>query len=598
MSYIGNEPRFTQFPSKFFNGDGSSQTVTLDYAPPNKAAILVFIAGVRQDTDAYTLTGTSLTFTGTVPSGTDNVQVVHLGLTVQVPAPADDTITTAKIQDDAVTSAKILDGAIVDADVNASAAIDATKIANGSVTSTEFQYIGGLTSDAQTQIDSKGASTSVIANQDDIALLGFKVAANGSLARYNLVDQSIDAFEDASGVDASASTAEVRNASNYYYGEASVTPSITSNEDSTGTDGDYTWYKWTTVTSSGSYVNDTTQDHEHMIVAGGGGGGGSISGAGSGGGGAGGYRTAAALSLVGGTTYTISVGAGGASTVSGSTDGASGSASSLSGSDITDVTSAGGGGGGAATPTTNADGLDGGSGGGSGGSGSSAAGGTGGDSSPVTSPVQGYRGGNQTGGGGYGVGGGGSSAQGVDGGYPSGSAGGAGTSNDIAGSPVTYATGGTAGTGGTSAAPANTGDGGGGAGQANDGAAGGSGIVVLRRLTGPVLAEGADMTLVSNAQTAEAAPTNGDLVMTISNGAGTTTVNTDIKAYIARDGSDYTVAVTLVDQGDTGGHTILTANGVDLSGETSGTSMRWKITTHNQSASKTTRIQAVSLGWS
>ena len=106
------------------------------------------------------------------------------------------------------------------------------------------------------------------------------------------------------------------------------------------------------------------------------------------------------------------------------------------------------------------------------------------------------------------------------------------------------------------------------------------------------------MTLISNAQTAEAVPTNGDLVMTISNGTGTTTVNTDIKAYITRDGSDYTTAVTLVDQGDTGGHTILIANGVDLTGETSGTSMRWKIETLNQSASKETRIQAVSLGWS
>ena len=62
------------------------------------------------------------------------------------------------------------------------------------------------------------ATSGVTANQDDIALLGFKVAANGSLARYNLVDQSIDAFEDASGVDASASTDEVRNAANYYSG--------------------------------------------------------------------------------------------------------------------------------------------------------------------------------------------------------------------------------------------------------------------------------------------------------------------------------------------------------------------------------------------
>ena len=44
---------------------------------------------------------------------------------------------------------------ITNSEINASAAIDATKIADGSVTSTEFQYINTLTSNAQTQIDSK-----------------------------------------------------------------------------------------------------------------------------------------------------------------------------------------------------------------------------------------------------------------------------------------------------------------------------------------------------------------------------------------------------------------------------------------------------------
>ena len=46
-------------------------------------------------------------------------------------------------------------GVIVNADINASAAIDATKIADGTVTSTEFQYINTLSSNAQTQIDGK-----------------------------------------------------------------------------------------------------------------------------------------------------------------------------------------------------------------------------------------------------------------------------------------------------------------------------------------------------------------------------------------------------------------------------------------------------------
>ena len=41
--------------------------------------------------------------------------------------------------------------------------LDAVKLADGSVTNTEFQYIGGLTSDAQTQIDGKAANATVTA---------------------------------------------------------------------------------------------------------------------------------------------------------------------------------------------------------------------------------------------------------------------------------------------------------------------------------------------------------------------------------------------------------------------------------------------------
>ena len=159
MSYLGNEPQFTQYPSKFFNGDGTAMTVSLDYAPPNAAALLVFIDGVRQDTSAYTLSGTSMTFTGTVPSGTNNVQVVHLGLTQDVGVPSDDTISTVKIQDDAITSVKILDGTIVNADVNASAAIADTKISLG----TAIQAYDANT--AKTDVSQTWSATQNLADQ-------------------------------------------------------------------------------------------------------------------------------------------------------------------------------------------------------------------------------------------------------------------------------------------------------------------------------------------------------------------------------------------------------------------------------------------------
>ena len=54
-----------------------------------------------------------------------------------------------------VGSGGITDDSIVNADINSTAAIDATKIADGSVSNTEFQYIGTLSSDAQTQISAK-----------------------------------------------------------------------------------------------------------------------------------------------------------------------------------------------------------------------------------------------------------------------------------------------------------------------------------------------------------------------------------------------------------------------------------------------------------
>ena len=100
------------------------------------------------------------------------------------------------------------------------------------------------------------------------------------------------------------------------------------------------------------------------------------------------------------------------------------------------------------------------------------------------------------------------------------------------------------------------------------------------------------------ATTAQAVPTKGDMVMTYTNGAGTAVINTNIKGYVSRDGGTTYIPGTLVSQGTTGGHTIASFHDLDISGQPSGSSMRYKIETLVQSASMQTRIQAVSLGWS
>ena len=225
-----------------------------------------------------------------------------------------------------------------------------------------------------------------------------------------------------------------------------------------------------------------------LVVAGGGAGANNGSGnqpRGAGGGGAGGFRNLTNISVTPGTTYPITVGAGGAyfATVFANASGSNSSIGSL-------VVAAGGGGGCANSGTP----VAGGSGGGNAQSGWGGAGNT-----PATTPSQGNNGGNSSGNGGSG--GGGAGAAGAN--TSSSSAGGAGAVSTITGSSITYAGGGAGSGGGTTASggaggggasafdssatsgTANTGGGGGGASNWNNsgtftGGNGGSGIVIIK----------------------------------------------------------------------------------------------------------------------
>ena len=107
-----------------------------------------------------------------------------------------------------------------------------------------------------------------------------------------------------------------------------------------------------------------------------------------------------------------------------------------------------------------------------------------------------------------------------------------------------------------------------------------------------------DLVLQSTANTASTAPTTGDVVLLIENAAGTATLNTDVKGFVSRNGGSTFTQGTLTDEGSWGTNKkILAFHDLDISGQSSGTDIRYKITTHNQSASKETKIHATSLAW-
>ena len=164
MPYIGYTPP-DRFNSAFMketltgNGTAGPYLLTHEIASGHATHIEVFVGNVRQEpTSAYTIGGLGnnlhkeLTFTEVVPNG-EPIYLVHKGESTAVISPDANSVGTAQLKDDGITNVK----------VKSDAAIDATKIAGGTVTNTEFGYVGGVTSDIQTQIT---ANTTAIGNVD------------------------------------------------------------------------------------------------------------------------------------------------------------------------------------------------------------------------------------------------------------------------------------------------------------------------------------------------------------------------------------------------------------------------------------------------
>ncbi len=386
-------------------------------------------------------------------------------------------------------------------------------------------------------VPADGTVLGVTTNTENIAALSFKLATADSLTKFNMVDGFTDDYNDATGVDTSASTDEVRNAANYY--------------SATATEENYV------ATGGGAGGNrSNTQALQDGVPGGSGGGGGTSSGDG--------HQTSGGPSIQASYPGWLDFGSGGGvgQHVGGSHEG-------------------GGGGGGGNPGGSNGSNFSGGTGG------SGAAGyETGISGSSIYYAGGGGATGNNSGSGGSGSGntanrGGGGSSQTTNGGSgvvyiqytPSG------------GSLTTDAF--TA--DGTWTVPANTTQadvfmvGGGGPGGKGGSSGGGGGGGVLRHTTFAVTpgfvwditigaggvatasesvlgTNGGDTTfanstyaatmdLRSNAFTAQTTPTTARIILDELTAAGGTALNTDLKAYASRDNGTTFTQMTLADQG-------------------------------------------------
>jgi len=153
MSYLGNTPTTQSFISgtDYFNGTGAQTAFTLSRTVASVNDIQAVVNNVVQvPNDAYTISGTTITFTSAPSSGTNNVYVRYLSTTTQAITPSQNTVSwstlDSNVQGDLGISFKnkIINGNMVIDQRNAGASVTINSAAWTYVTD-RFCFLGQAT---------------------------------------------------------------------------------------------------------------------------------------------------------------------------------------------------------------------------------------------------------------------------------------------------------------------------------------------------------------------------------------------------------------------------------------------------------------------
>ena len=174
MPYLGPAPSgtFGTSAKDRFSGDGSTVAFTMTRSPGSVNKIDVFVDNVRQEpTVAYTVGGTTLTFTAAPDSGTNNIYVVHRTETQSVVPPDDINLAPSSV--DATGD---ITGATLNADGDTSAGDNAAI----GFTAAEGLILTGqgstsdvtIKNDADATVASIATGTTILTISDDVNVVG------------------------------------------------------------------------------------------------------------------------------------------------------------------------------------------------------------------------------------------------------------------------------------------------------------------------------------------------------------------------------------------------------------------------------------------
>ena len=217
MPYLGNTPStsFATVVKDSFNGGSTAYTLS-KVATTN--SVSVFVENVRQEpTTAYAVSGTTLTFTATTPSGTGNIYVLHMNPTTTTTHPAAQNLTAVNgtlTGTLGVTGASTLTGNV---------ALGGTLDMNGAELVLDADADTSITADTDDRIDFKTGGTDRLQVQSTSGK--YVVIADGlTLTDGNLIVASGHGIDFSATADTSTSGASMSSELFDYYEEGTWTP--------------------------------------------------------------------------------------------------------------------------------------------------------------------------------------------------------------------------------------------------------------------------------------------------------------------------------------------------------------------------------------
>ena len=237
MAYLGASPLASfASPSKdTFSGNDSDTSFTMGQSVGDPNQIEVFVDNVRQEpTSAYTVNGTTLTFTGTPATGTNNIYVIHKQGVI-----GNGLLPTSGRDSDRVGSLTVDGASTLTGNITTSGNISAT---SGSITA--GGALSGVTTLTTTSTATIGGDTSITGNlRSDTSADGIQIDATdgsasdaGDLILLDGTDGSATnagsslLFEDGTGDPANYFNNNIKFSGDVKVGSATITEDTTNNQ--------------------------------------------------------------------------------------------------------------------------------------------------------------------------------------------------------------------------------------------------------------------------------------------------------------------------------------------------------------------------------